>query len=50
MMGMSYRISYSTMASLGSSRGALTQLAFMAYWAFTLLHCNEESFEEVYKS
>lgn len=22
----------------------------MAYWAFTLLHCNEESFEEVYKS
>lgn len=50
MMGMSYRLSYYTMASLGSSRGALTQLAFMAHWAFTLLHCNKESFEEVYRS
>lgn len=47
MMGMSYRISYYTMVSLGSG---LAQLAFMAYWAFTLLHCNEESFEEFYKS
>lgn len=47
MMGMSYRISYYTMASLGS---ALAQLAFMAHWVFTLLHCNQERFEEVYKS
>lgn len=43
MMGMSYRVSYYTMASLGSSRGeGLAQLAFMAHWAFTLLHCNQE--------
>lgn len=43
MMGMSYRVSYYTMASLGSG---LAQLAFMAHWAFTLLDCNEESFED----
>lgn len=52
MMGMSYRVSYYKMASelgfikkriLHNSRSWLTG-------HYSLLHCNEKSFEEVYRS